>query len=205
MASLKDKDHPDIFILDDDALVRELLRVILERGGYKPICFADECALLEAMRGNTPVCVFLDNMLPSRSGLEILKEITEYSVPVIMISGYGDISIAVNAIKSGAYDFLEKPFTSEDVISRLQNVLENCSPQYNEAKMPPSHFPGRELLTRREHEVIKNIAMGLTSKEASVALGISHRTIDDHIANVMRKLGVRSRYELLIAIMKKRP
>ena len=93
-----------IFILDDDTGVRETLRIILESDGYKAVCLFDEASLHKALRQRSPLAILLDVNLPGRSGLEILKDLTRYSVPVVMISGYGDISTAVAAMKGGALE-----------------------------------------------------------------------------------------------------
>jgi FixJ family two-component response regulator len=207
LASAKNEGDGDIFVLDDDANVRETLSVILKRSGYNPICFANEVALLQAMRRSHPVCVFLDIMLPGRSGLEILKDMAEYSAPVVIISGHGNIPIVVDAMKGGAVDFIEKPFTGEQIVSRVKKFVKEYSPSYGEtpkARLSSLNFPGRASLSLRELEVMEQIALGLSSKEAGLVLGISSRTVEDHQSNIMRKLGLRNRAELIIAVLKNR-
>src|SRR5579862_7066849 len=102
----------EIFVVDDDAAVRDTLSMVLSAGGYEVICFADGAALLSIARSRTPSAILLDVHIPGKSGLDILRELhgEDYPAPIFMISGQGDIAMAVNAIKSGAIDFIEKPF-----------------------------------------------------------------------------------------------
>jgi FixJ family two-component response regulator len=102
----------EIFVVDDDPAVRETLSIVLSAGGYEVICFADGAALLAVARNRTPACVLLDVHIPGQSGLDILKELRgeDYPAPIFIISGQGDIAMAVSAIKNGALDFIEKPF-----------------------------------------------------------------------------------------------
>src|SRR3979411_3237388 len=112
----------EIFVVDDDPAVRETLSVVLSAGGYHVICFADGAALLAVARTRTPCCILLDVHIPGKSGLDILKELhgEDYPAPIFMISGQGDITMAVSAIKSGALDFIEKPFRGREIVPRLE-------------------------------------------------------------------------------------
>src|SRR4051812_47069709 len=112
-----------VFVFDDDADVRETLRTILEPSGYKEVCFADGISLLEATRQRCPLAILLGLDLPGRSGLEVLRDLRTYSVPVIMISGDGDIPTVVAAMKDGALDFIQKPFNRGDILDRLENIV----------------------------------------------------------------------------------
>src|SRR6516165_12293003 len=115
----------EIFVVDDDPAVRETLSVVLSTGGYEVICFADGAALLAVARDRSPACILLDVHIPGKSGLDILKELSarNHPAPIIIISGKGDIAMAVDAIKSGALDFIEKPFSGSDVVARVEEVL----------------------------------------------------------------------------------
>src|ERR1051325_6195981 len=114
----------EIFVVDDDPAVRETLSVVLSAGGYEVICFADGAALLAVARHRTPACILLDVHIPGKSGLDILKELRgeDYPAPIFMISGQGDIPMAVNAIKNGALDFIEKPFRGSEIVARLDEA-----------------------------------------------------------------------------------
>ena len=109
----------EIFVVDDDPAVRETLSMVLSAGGYQVICFADGAALLAVARSRTPSCILLDVHIPGKSGLDILKELhgEDYPAPIFMISGQGDIAMAVSAIKNGALDFIEKPFRGSEIVA----------------------------------------------------------------------------------------
>jgi FixJ family two-component response regulator len=196
----------EIFVVDDDPAVRETLSLVLSAGGYEVICFADGAALLAIARSKTPACILLDVHIPGKSGLDILKELhgEDYPAPIFMISGQGDITMAVRAIKNGALDFIEKPFRGSEIVERLNDAIgayqrrraENSAPEIGSL-----HFPGREPLTRREREVLEQFTAGSSNKEAGRALGISPRTIEDHRANIMKKLGARNAADLIRIVM----
>src|SRR6516164_10539774 len=122
----KSSSRGEIFVVDDDPAVRDTLSVILSTGGYEVICFADGAALLEVARGRTPAAILLDVHIPGKSGLDILKELhgEDYPAPIFMISGHGDISMAVSAIKNGAIDFIEKPFRGSEIVTRIKEAVE---------------------------------------------------------------------------------
>ena len=198
-------ENSQIFVLDDDRVAREALRLILGNAGCHVTCFGDERALLQSVRHHQPTCILLDLHLPGRSGLEILEDLARYHIPVIMISGHGDIPTAVKAIKGGALDFIQKPFLGEELVRQIENALE-ASPLQSRANsqghFTPATFRGRATLTRRELEVLELIASGSSNKEAALALALSPRTIEDHRAQIMRKLDVTNAIDLMRAILK---
>src|SRR4030088_2200852 len=196
----------EIFVVDDDPAVRETLSVVLSAGGYQVICFAGGAALLAVARTRTPSGILLDVHIPGKSGLDILKELhgEDYPAPIFMISGQGDITMAVNAIKSGALDFIEKPFRGSEIVARLDEAIEAYARRQAEksaSRIASLHFPGREPLTRREREVLEQFTAGASNKEAGRHLGISPRTIEDHRANIMKKLGARNAADLVRIVM----
>ena len=197
----------EIFVVDDDPAVRDTLSMVLSAGGYEVICFADGAALLAIARTRTPSCILLDVHIPGKSGLDILKELhgEDYPAPIFMISGQGDISMAVNAIKNGALDFIEKPFRGSEIVARLDEAIEAYARRQAEnnsaSRIATLHFPGREPLTRREREVLEQFTAGASNKEAGRHLGISPRTIEDHRANIMKKLGARNAADLVRIVM----
>ena len=192
----------EIFVVDDDPAVRETLSMVLSAGGYQVICFADGAALLAVARGRTPACILLDVNIPGASGLDILKELhgEDYPAPIFMISGQGDIAIAVSAIKNGALDFIEKPFRGSEIVVRLDEAIAAYARRRADdsaSRIASLHFPGREPLTRRERDVLEQFISGASNKEAGRHLGISPRTIEDHRANIMKKLGARNAADLI--------
>jgi len=196
----------EIFVVDDDPAVRDTLSMVLSAGGYEVICFADGAALLAVARSRTPACILLDVHIPGKSGLDILRELhgEDYPAPIFMISGQGDIPMAVNAIKYGALDFIEKPFRGSEIVTRLNEAIGAFARRQKESASPKIsslHFPGREPLTRREREVLEQFTAGASNKEAGRTLGISPRTIEDHRANIMKKLGARNAADLIRIVM----
>jgi FixJ family two-component response regulator len=196
----------EIFVVDDDPAVRETLSLVLSAGGYQVICFADGAALLAVARNRTPSCILLDVHIPGKSGLDILNELhgEDYPAPIFMISGQGDIAMAVGAIKSGALDFIEKPFRGSEIVARLDEAIGAYARRQAEdsrSNVASLHFPGREPLTRREREVLEQFTSGASNKEAGRQLGISPRTIEDHRANIMKKLGARNAADLIRIVM----
>jgi FixJ family two-component response regulator len=194
----------EIFVVDDDPAVRETLSIVLSAAGYEVICFADGPALLAVARSRSPVCIFLDVHIPGRSGLDILKELhaEEYPAPIFMISGQGDIAMAVDAIRHGALDFIEKPFRGKEIVARVEEAVGVFARRQAEGPKPaPLHFPGREPLSARERDVLGSLTSGASNKEAGRQLGISPRTIEYHRANIMKKLGAKNATELIRIVL----
>ncbi len=162
----------EIFVVDDDHAVRETLSMVLSAGGYKVVCFADGAALLAVARSRTPSCILLDVHIPGKSGLDILRELhgEDYPAPIFIISGQGDIAMAVSAIKNGALDFIEKAVPGQR--DRCPAWMRRSGPMRADGPKPPRRelnrciFPGREPLTRREREVLERFAAGASNKEA---------------------------------------
>ena len=200
----------EIFVVDDDPAVRETLSIVLSAAGYQSICFADGDALLAVARTRCPACILLDVHIPGRSGLDILEELhaEDYPAPIFMISGKGDIAMAVNAIKNGALDFIEKPFRGSEIVTRVEEAIEAFTRRRAQGlapKVPSLNFPGREPLTMREREVLDLFSSGNTNKEAGRQLGISPRTIEYHRANIMKKLGAKNATDLVRIVMSAMP
>jgi FixJ family two-component response regulator len=192
----------EIFVVDDDPAVRDVLTTLFSRDGFHVTNFADGASLLATTRIRTPICIILDVQIPGQSGLDILKELNaqDYPAPIFIISGQGDIAMAVDAIKNGALDFIEKPFRGGDIVTRVREAIE--AHRRRQTETDPSnaslfHFPGREPLTRREQDVLTQIVAGASSKEAGRQLGISPRTIEVHRARIMAKLGAKNAADLV--------
>jgi FixJ family two-component response regulator len=192
----------EVFIVDDDPAVRAALTAVFTNAGHAVTCFADGAALVAGARAATPLCIVLDVHIPGKSGLDILKQLNaqDYPVPIFMMSGQGDIAMAVDAIKHGALDFIEKPFRGSDVVARVEAAIEAREQQSANGDAAAStrfYFPGREPLSRRERDVLAQIVAGASNKEAGRKLGISPRTIEVHRAHLMEKMGARNAADLI--------
>ena len=196
----------EVYIVDDDPAVRTTLSAVFTRAGYQVTCFAEGAALVAAARIGTPLCIILDVHIPGKSGLDILKQLNaqDYPVPIFMMSGQGDIAMAVDAIRNGALDFIEKPFRGSDVVARIQAAIEARAAQEANGSADDArrfYFPGREPLSRREQDVLSEIVNGASNKEAGRKLGISPRTIEVHRAHLMQKIGARNAADLIRIVM----
>jgi FixJ family two-component response regulator len=192
----------EIYVVDDDPAIRKTLTTIFLTKGYEVICFADGAALLATARQKIPACIILDVHIPGRSGLDILKELNadDYPAPIFIMSGQGDIAMAVDAIKNGALDFIEKPFRGSVVTEKVRDAIEAFTRRQATTPTTTSarfHFPGREPLTRRESEVLAQLAAGASNKEVGHQLGIGTRTVEFHRARLMEKLGARNLADLM--------
>ena len=196
----------EVYVVDDDPAVRTTLSTVFTRAGYQVTCFAEGAALVAAARNGTPVCIILDVHIPGKSGLDILRQLNaqDYPVPIFMMSGQGDIPMAVEALKNGALDFIEKPFDSETVLGRVQDAIDAWERRRNSvgaSKIRASRFPGRELLTQREIDVLDQISVGASSKEAARQMGISFRTVEVHRSRIMEKLGAKNSVDLMRIVL----
>lgn len=190
-----------IYIVDDDMSVRDALRTVFQLEGYQPMLFETGNGLLEARRIHGDHPVLLDVHMPGRSGIDILNALEphKYGAPIFIISGQGDIPMAVNAIKSGAYDFIEKPFNGNQILGRVEEAISKFKRNGDVTKLK---FEGVDLLTPRELEVLQLIAEGESNKEAGRDLGISPRTVEVHRARIMEKLGAKNAADLVRIVLR---
>lgn len=190
-----------VAVVDDDSAVRDSLATIFEIEGFRVRTYADGDNFVGDAKRMKFDCVLMDVHMPGRSGLEVLEALGghEYQAPIFIISGQGDIPMAVNAIKAGAHDFIEKPFEADQVITRVREAVEARAKRAadgNGSKLG-KRFAGADLLTPRERDVLEQIAHGASNKEAGRTLGISPRTIEVHRARIMEKLGARNTADLV--------
>ncbi len=194
----------EIFIVDDDPSVRAALAVVLSCEGYQVTSFVEGEAFLSAARARTPECVLIDVHLPGCSGLDVLRKLDaqHYPAPVLIISGRGDIPTAIDAIRNGALDFIEKPFDPAIVATRVRDAIEAWHNVNREDGNLVGDFPGHERLTARERDVLERIARGASNKEAGRELGISPRTIEVHRARIMEKLSAKNAADLMRIVLR---
>ncbi len=195
----------EIFIVDDDPAVRDALSVVFTLEGYRVTSFGDGSSFLSAAQSTTPACILLDVHMPGMSGLDVLKKLNaqHYAAPIFIISGQADIPMAVDAIKHGALDFIEKPFDASTVVARVGAAIEAWveRAKNGHGDIGSYQFPGHDLLTPREREVLSQIADGASNKEAGRKLGISPRTIEVHRARIMEKLGAKNAADLVRIVL----
>jgi len=194
-------DPEAVYIVDDDPAVRDALSILFSMEGYVVETFSDGDEFVNSALKAVPACVILDVHMPGRSGIEILKALSaeDYPAPIFIISGQGDIPMAVEAIRNGAFDFIEKPFSAETVLERVKESI--AMVRQRQGQGSSQSFPGVDLLTRRELEVLKEITDGASNKEAGRTLGISPRTVEVHRARIMEKLGARNAADLVRIVL----
>jgi len=193
----------EIFIVDDDPSVRAALSVVLSGEGFAVTSFPEGESFLSAMRSRPPACVLIDVHLPGCSGLDVLRKLDakRYPAPIFVISGRGDIPMAVDAIRHGALDFIEKPFDPAAVASRVREAIQAWQSGRQRESILVRDFPGHERLTARERDVLERIAGGASNKEAGRELAISPRTVEVHRARIMEKLGAKNATDLMLVVL----
>ena len=194
-----------VYVVDDDADVRISLSLLLESVGIEVTGFADADSFLQAYRHNPdrPSCLLLDVRMPGLSGMAVLEKFHAEGInlPVIVLTGHGDIPMSVNAMKLGAVDFLTKPFNHQKLLDLVQNVLRDPVLQGQQASTPidPREARARwETLTPREKEIFQAIVSGSSNKAIGIDLGISTRTVETHRARIMEKLEASTLVDLVL-------
>ncbi len=187
-----------VLVVDDDVTIRDSLSMMLRSAGYEVRCFASAQEFL-AEPFDAGGCVIADVRMPGMGGLELQEEIAraDLHLPVIFVTGHGDVSLAVRAMKSGAVDFIEKPFRNEALVASVERALE-IGRQWRdraEAKREAQHHLA--MLTARERDVLERLVKGNANKVVALDLGISPRTVEIHRANIMSKLNARSLSDLV--------
>jgi FixJ family two-component response regulator len=191
----------EVFVIDNDAASREQLATVLQQNAYDVICFADGASLLSEAKARMPACVLLEMQAPDRSGIDVLRRLREENcmAPVLVTSANGSIAMAVDAIRNGAADFIEKPFRTRDIVDRIDAAIdESAQPGPDRLRWPP----GSEPLTEREGDVLEHLAAGFTNKEIARRMHLSARTVEGYRASILRKGGARNVTDLLRRIFR---
>ena len=183
-----------VFVVDDDDAVRDSLAVLFESVGLEAEAYANATAFLESYDPERSGCLVLDLRMPGMSGLDLQRRLNEVNaiLPVIFITGHGDVSVAVRAMRAGAVDFLQKPFDEQDLLDRVHQALEKDSRHRAELKEKGAIAERIRSLTPREKEVMALVVEGLANKQAAGRLGVSQRTVEIHRARVMEKMQASS-------------
>ena len=196
---ISDSDLPVVHLVDDDAAIRRSAGFMLKTSGYQVQAYESGVDLLKQAGGLEQGCILLDIRMPGMDGLDVQQALQERGVtlPVIIMTGHGDISLAVRAMKAGAVDFIEKPFEKEALKSALDEGFRRLSQKGVTGDRKKDAEVQIQSLTPRERDVLDGLAQGLPNKTIAYDLGISPRTVEIHRANLMTKLGVRSLSEAL--------
>ncbi|HWJ17792.1 MAG TPA: response regulator, partial [Geobacterales bacterium] len=185
---------PTVFVVDDAQDIREALRDMLQQHGYSTEIFADASAFLKDHSLGRAGCLVADVRMPGISGLELIERLgaMQSSLPVIILTGYGDVAMAVKAMKAGAFDFLEKPVQMDELLRCIERALKFAGEHHDLSADRNTAASKIESLTARQREILELVLAGTSSKNIAADLRISQRTVDNHRAAIMRKLGAKS-------------
>ncbi len=191
--------EPTVFIVDDDPAFRKSLVWLMESVGVRAECYPSAREFLDFYDSSRPCCLVLDIRMPEMGGLDLLDEISarDIHMPVIVVTAYGDVPAAVRAMKNGAVDFLEKPFSHEMLLSRIQQCLEEDQQRRRKQAVSTEIEQRLSLLTPRQRQVMDLIVAGKANKEIARRLGLSPKTVEYHRASLMKKLLVANLVELI--------
>ena len=191
--------RPVVFVVDDDAALREALRSLLRSVDLQVELFASASEFLAAKRPDAPSCLVLDIRLPGLSGLDFQAELAKANIqiPIIFITGHGDIPMTVKAMKGGAVEFLTKPFRDQDLLDAIQIALTRDRARHDSETAISSLRAQFGQLTPREQEVMALVTGGLMNKQVAAEIGVTEVTVKVHRGNVTRKMGAKSLAELV--------
>ena len=197
-------DKPVVHVVDDDAAIRDSLLWLLESAGYRVVAFDSAEAFFSAYRPGCGACILLDVRMPGHSGIEVHAELKKRGdrTPVIFITGHGDVPMAVNAVKNGAFDFIEKPFRDDALLAQIDAAVAGALAQSRDECERAASASRLAALTKREREVMDRVVAGLRNKQIADELAISIKTVEVHRARVMEKLGVDTVAELVQVALK---
>ena len=188
-----------VFVIDDDAAVRGSLLSLLRSVGLQATTFSSAAEFLSSHKPDVPSCLVLDVRLPGVGGIEFQAELAKANIhiPIIFITGYGDIPMTVRAMKAGAVEFLTKPFRDQDLLDAVRTGLDRDSARREREQALSGVVSAYETLSAREKEVFPLVTSGLMNKQIAAKLGVSEITVKVHRRNITRKMGARSRAALV--------
>jgi RNA polymerase sigma factor (sigma-70 family) len=194
-----DQTTPTVFVVDDDVEVRNALKLLLESVGLPVICYASANEYLEAFDESLPGCLVVDIRMPGMSGLDMQEKLADYPIrpPVIIITGHGDVPMAVRAVQAGAVDFIEKPFRDQILLDSVHRAIEMDAERRGEASRKSEIRDHLNQLTPREREVLDLVVSGMRNKNISEQLGITLSTVEAHRSRVMEKMQADSLSHLM--------
>ncbi len=198
-AAAKSQKKPIVFVVDDDISVRESLQLLIEFAGWQPKMFASAGEFLEHPRITMPSCLVLDISLPDLNGLELQKLIApeRTDMPIIFITGHGDVPMTVQAMKAGAVEFLTKPFDDELLLSAIRHAIKRSVALLDDQSETSVLRSSYDSLTPREQDVMKLVVSGLLNKQIGMKLGISEITVKAHRGKMMQKMKAESLADLV--------
>jgi len=196
-----------VYIVDDDPAVRDSLRWLIESLKYPVETYDSAQTFLDSYSPVNQGCLVLDVRLPGMSGLQLQKKLSEDGIdlPTVIITGHGDVPLAVRALQAGALHFLEKPFRDQEVLDCVQEALELAGSQYTQRREKEKILARMETLTPREYEVMKAIVSGATNKGIAERYAISVKTVEVHRTRVMHKMSADSLPELVKMVLRVEP
>jgi FixJ family two-component response regulator len=188
-----------VFVVDDDSSIREAIESLVKLAGLRVETFGSAQEFLRSKRADLPGCVVLDVELPGLSGLDLQRELAAHGIklPIIFITGYGDIPMSVRAMKAGALEFLTKPFRDQDLLDAIEQALERDRAARRHAREIAELRERFDVLTSREREVMSLVVAGRLNKQIGFELKISEVTVKIHRGRVMNKMGAESLAELV--------
>lgn len=188
-----------VFVVDDEPDVRAALRLLIKSVGYSVECFESADQFFQQFNPDHRGCLILDVRMPGMSGMDLQEKLSRIDalLPIIMISGHGEIPMAVKAMQNGAIDFLQKPFSDQQLLDRIAQALEVNNNRHNEYKLKHEAQTKYDSLTPREREIFTEVVAGKLNKVIAYELNISTRTVEIHRAKAMEKMGAKNLSELI--------